>query len=218
MKVHGYFFLVLGAALMLVSPVRADQEAEPEISAAELRLKAAELMREARELKQAGNEAQARELAEQAGELLRGIKIAELVREQAEPHERLQALRQRIMQLREEGRMEEAERLEREARQSLELLHKHQHVEQPHQHSPEHADQRVHHLRVAAEHLHAAGLHEQAEKLVQQAQRMAAARKVPPMAPGHDGRMDELIEHLRRLNERVERLEQAVKKMIEQQP
>ncbi len=217
MKVHGYFVLVLGAALTLVSAVRAGEDAEPEVSAAELRLKAAELMREARELKQTGNEAQARELAEQAGQLLREVKLAEPSHEHAEPHERLQALRQRIMQLRQEGRMEEAERLEREARQSIELLHKHHGGDDPHRHPPEEAERRMHHLRVAAENLHAAGFHEQAEKLVEQAQRLAAARKVRPMDPGHDGRMDELIGHLRRLTERVERLEQAMKKMIEQQ-
>lgn len=224
MKAHGCFLLVLGVALTLVSSMSAAQDAEPEVSAAELRLKAAELMREARELKQTGNEAQARELAEQAGELLREAKLAEPAAEHIEPHERLQALRQRIMQLREEGRMEEADRLEREARQSMELLHKHrqeeplmQHSGEPFQPVPADAERRMHHLRVAAENLHAAGLHDQAEKLMQQAQRMAMTPKVRPMAPGHDGRMDELIGHLRRLNERVERLEQAVKKMIEQQ-
>ena len=212
--------LILGLSMLAVRPGCAAEPTEGEQHEIELREKIGRMMREAGELKEAGNEAQARELMEQVGQLMREAKEAAQARG-AEPREggelrdRLEAMEGRIKELRREGRVEEAERLEREAREFMQQSQwKERPAERP---TGEEAQRRMHHLRVAAENLRAAGLHEQAEQLMRQAERMMASPEVRRPDAERDAPVRELAEAMRRLNQRVERLEQALKKLMDQQ-
>jgi hypothetical protein len=212
--------LILGLSMLAVPTVYAAEPAEGEQQEIELREKIGRMMQEARELKEAGNEAQSRELMEQAGQLMREAKEAAQARA-AEPREggelqdRLEAMKGRIMALRREGRVEEAERLERETREFMQRAQwKERPAEQP---TGDEAQRRMHHLRVAAENLRAAGLHEQAEQLMRQVERMMASPEVRRPDADREAPVRELAEAMRRLNQRVERLEQALKKLMDQQ-
>ncbi|MCL4203981.1 MAG: hypothetical protein KJ000_15880 [Pirellulaceae bacterium] len=219
---------MFGLSMLAVSPLFAAEPSEAQQQEIELREKMAKLVQQARELKQAGNESQAKELMEQVGQLMREAKEAAQASDaqasdaqasDAQPREggglqeRLQAAKNRIMELRREGRAEEAEALEREVREFMQQTQwKKQPAERP---SGDDVDRRVHHLHVAADNLRAAGLDEQAEQLMQQAERIVAAAR--QAAPEREAPIRDLIEAVRRLNERVERLEQAVKKLMDAQ-
>jgi hypothetical protein len=220
--------LMFGLSTLAVWPAYAAEPPEAEQQEIELRQKMAKLVQQARELKQAGNESQAKELMEQVGQLAREAKEAAQAsdaqasdahandappREGGELQERLEAAKNRIMELRREGHAEEAERLEREVREFMQQSQwKKQPAERP---SGDEVDRQVHHLHAAAENLRAAGLNEQAEQVMRQAERIVAAAR--QAAPEREAPIRDLIEAVRRLNERVERLEQAVKKLMEAQ-
>lgn len=223
MRANLLIVLMFGLSMLAVSPLFAAEPTEAQQQEIELREKMAKLVQQARELKQAGNESQAKELMEQVGQLMREAKEAAQAsdaqasdvqpREGGGLQERLEAAKNRIMELRRDGRVEEAEVLEREVREFMQQSQwKKQPAEKP---SGGEVDRQVHHLHAAADSLRAAGLNEQAEQLMQQAERIVAAAR--HAAPEREAPIRDLVEAVRRLNERVERLEQAVKKLMEAQ-
>ncbi len=159
-------------------------------------------------------------------------KIAEGRRRSAEL--RVDAMRQQIEELRNAGRNDEAAKLEIQLREYVEretrgrvsaeeLENQAREVQgrreravprgdRPEEAGPADLERRLNHLLEAAENLMAAGLPEQAEQLRRQAETMRAK------FGEHSDRRPELQElhnQLRQQNERIERLEQIVHKLLE---
>jgi chromosome segregation ATPase len=131
--------------------------------------KAEKLRGELREIQEAGKrlEDEARQIMER-----RGPQPPE--REQVQG--RLEELRQKIGQLIEAGRYDDAERLKREGREMIERMQERLRPEERRRPEgpvpPEELQRRIHHLKAAIENLHAAGMHDQAEQLAQHVERM----------------------------------------------
>jgi ATP-dependent Clp protease ATP-binding subunit ClpA len=98
-----------------------------------------------------------------------------------EMHRRIGNLKEKIDQLRREGRHDEAERLKREVddiRRNIEEMERGSSHEQPHQGPSYNSEQRtriineaVDNMFKAAQRLHEANMHEQAEQLVREAEK-----------------------------------------------
>ena len=122
-------------------------------------------------------------------------------------HLRRDQLRHAAKRLREAGKLEMAERMEREARESAEKLESlsREHPDRPHPEGPEEMERRHAHVRAAMENLHAAGLHELAERLMGEIEGMHRERPtVPPRdaeprreGPPRRGNMEPAVEELR---------------------
>jgi hypothetical protein len=135
--------------------------------------------------------------------------------------ERLAKMKQRIAELKEVGRHDEAERLGREAR---EMMHRAQEPEGGDASwRGEMLDERIGHIREAAKHLHAAGLNDVADNLMQQAERMAAAERVARQdsetrrddGPQLGRQVEELSRALRDMHQQMERMEKQMQEMNE---
>ena len=116
-----------------------------------------------------------REIHGRMEEIERHFHDGERDRKRRGVEERIGELKRRIAELNEAGRHDEAQRLEREAREMVERF-KAAHRERPHRDRPrqEGSDEfqrRIGHIKVAIENLRAAGLHEPAERLAKEVER-----------------------------------------------
>ena len=126
-------------------------------------------------------------------------------------------LRQELEQLIKAGRPEEAERVQKMLRaideKTKEIHTDHDAREGDHRAEGEDAARRAEHLRQAAEHLAAAGFPDQAEQLLRQAVSLVA-RPADENHSTQNAELRELFTLIRRQNERIERLEQIVQKLV----
>jgi len=101
---------------------------------------------------------------------------------------RLEEVKAAFRRAQEAGRADEAERLEREGRELMQMLGQRL-GDRPHgQPGDEDVQRRMQHLRTAIENLRAAGLHAQAEALAREGERLARGER--PETPGPDRRPD----------------------------
>lgn len=145
---------------------------------------------------------------------------------------RLEELKRAIGRLMEEGKRDEANRLEREAHEILQLLK--QEPRGPRDRPPAPAEdlqRRIHHVKVAIENLHAAGLHDVAERLAQDLDRRIAEhrerfgglpepprppeRREGPQPPGPV--VEELRGQMHELRREVEELRRLLKEVLQRQ-
>ena len=145
---------------------------------------------------------------EEIGERIRGIEREhpemppELAREAR--HLRLDQLRHAVNRLREAGKPELAELMEREVREVEEAIER-ESQERPGRPRPEGEEEVRHaHVRAALENLHAAGLHDLAEKLAREIEGMHGERPPEPLpprgpreGPPHPGDVGPVVEELR---------------------
>lgn len=139
-----------------------------------------------------------------------------------ELEERLTKMKQRIAELKEAGRHDEADRLAQEAREMMQLAQAAQGSDVG-KFGGE-LEQRIGHLREAAKHLHAAGLHDVAADLTRNAERMAHEANVSRQAseaqrgesPQLARRIEELSQALRNIHQQMERMQKQMQEMKEQ--
>jgi hypothetical protein len=128
----------------------------------------------------------------------------------------LQDAQQKLEELRKTGKQDEAERVEKFIQLLAEKLKgtyaadSERKETQPESGGAEKVEHQSQHLLQAAEHLAAAGLKEQAEQLRQQVEKMRA-HAGEGHGPPHVRELHALI---RQQNERIERLEQVVQKLV----
>jgi hypothetical protein len=162
---------------------------------AEIMKRFQEIAKKAAELQQAGKQEEAQRLQQEMRELRARLAAP------GDPHrpgprgpregvERLEAMERELGKLRETGRHDAAEQLERELKELRRRLETPREGERPG--PPPELQVRIDHLRVAMENLHAAGLHDQAEQIAQQIDRATREHAIMrgTHAPGPPQRRD----------------------------
>jgi hypothetical protein len=138
-----------------------------------------------------------------------------------ELEERLAKMKQRIAELKEAGRHDEADRLAQEAREMMRRAQEPQGGEAGA--LGKGLEQRIGHIREAAKHLHAAGLHDVATDLTRQADQMTHEADVARQAqeaqrgesPQLARRVEELSHALRDMHQQMERMQKQMQEMNE---
>jgi hypothetical protein len=146
-------------------------------------------------------------------------------------HLRLDQLRNAVGRLREAGKPEIAERMEKEARELAEMIER-EPRERPDRRRPEGAEEmerRQAHVRAAVENLHAAGLHDMAETLAREIEgirgerpheppRDAPRRHEGPPPPGEMGPVvEELRGQIREMRREMDELRGMLKEALERE-
>jgi beta-lactamase regulating signal transducer with metallopeptidase domain len=141
---------------------------------------------------------------------------------------RLAELKEAIHKAAEAGRKDEAERLEREARELARILEQGQpRPDRPRREgpqSPEDVERRMQHIRAAVENLRAAGLNEQAERLMENAEQMmrraGEGREPRPEGPRPDRPgpgVDQLREEVQQLRNEMREMREQIKRLLERE-
>jgi beta-lactamase regulating signal transducer with metallopeptidase domain len=143
---------------------------------------------------------------------------------------RLEEVKAAFRRAQEAGRADEAERLEREGRELMQMLEQRPGDRPPGQPGGEEAQRRMQHLRAAIENLHAAGLHAQAEALARDGVRLAggerpaaadldrrpaAPRDVPAPGPQLERAVMELRGQVQELRQQMEEIRRHLREIAE---
>lgn len=207
----------------------------PEARAAQLRefaQRRAHLLEEAAQIRrklqalQPHQDAEARELKGALERIEAQLRELPVPGPQREPgRERIQArleeLKQAHHRAREAGRGDEAERLEREARELMQMLERLPGERPPVRPEGDDMQRRLHHLRAAVENLRAAGLQDQANALAEDAERLIRGQRPEPPrgAPGGPPQLeravDELRDQVQDLRHQLEEIRQHLKNLAE---
>ena len=134
-------------------------------------------------------------------------------------HHRLDQLRHAVERLREAGKPEPAERMEREARELAEMIER-ESPERRGRRQPEgDEEKRRAHVMNALENLHAAGLHEMAEKLAREIEGRHGERPpqaASPFGPPHPVDAGPVVEELRGQMHEMRREMDELKKLLKE--
>jgi len=168
-----------------------------------VRAEVRELLQESQRLRERGSVEDAEHLAARAEELIH------LARERDELAGRLEHMRREIAELREAGRVDRADLLEREAHGVANRLEELNRRLDPHRREAAGIEERIHHLRQAAEHLQAAGREDWAREIHRliEAEQSEARGRAPGDAP------EQLHAHVRELTQVVRELQEEVREM-----
>jgi hypothetical protein len=204
--------MVLGCAAIVTGAI-ALASPRGEDAPESVRAEVIELFREADRLRERGSVEDAEHLAGRAEELIH------LAREREELIGRLERMRREMAELRETGRIDRAEVMEREARgvaTRLEELNRRLDVRE--RHGPQ-IEERIHHLRQAAEHLQAAGREDWAREirnLIAKEESETHQRAASGGGEELHARVNELAQAVRELNAAVREMRRIVDELQSQ--